>query len=264
MTPAVRSLRSRIMLNTPVPTPNHTIMDIMNQSMGLDMKGSTMYALAHAVCTTDHSPVSRSSMSNASEPAKMTCMTSSDVDCRSLIFSCCSMSLELPRISSCRRNICVSAIVSAICLSPFTSCLAPSSTFCMSSMRTWRSFRIVFTLSTWYRRYPDSSVGSAYMEVSCSSDSRRYRRTSSRRMMSLEVSDRVCRILGMEFGSCSYLAMSCRAVLSVSSMMNSRLNTLCTNTSRDLSDKNANMTGSCILLCGPMSMIPCEPVMTMS
>ena len=161
MTPAVLSFRSRMSVNTPVPTPNHTIMEMMNQTSGLDMNGSTMYARAQLVCTTDHSPVSRSRISNASEPAKITCMTSSDVLWRSLILSCCSMSLELPRISSCRRNICVSAMVSVIARSPFTSCRAPSSTFCMSTTRMRKSSSIVFTLSTWYSLYPDSSAGSA-------------------------------------------------------------------------------------------------------
>ena len=88
--------------------------------------------------------------------------------------------------------------------------------------------------------------------------------TSSSRMMSLDVSDSVCRMRGMELGSRSYRAMSCRAVFSVSSTMNRRLNTLCTKTSRERRDRNANITGSCVLLFGPTSMIPCEPVMTTS
>ena len=76
MTPAVLSFRSRIRVKTPVPTQNQTIMEMMNHRRGLDMNGSTMYARAHEVCTTDHSPVSRSRISKTSDPAKMTCMTS--------------------------------------------------------------------------------------------------------------------------------------------------------------------------------------------
>mmetsp|Transcript_11013 Transcript_11013/g.38237 ORF Transcript_11013/g.38237 Transcript_11013/m.38237 type:complete len:397 (+) Transcript_11013:809-1999(+) len=264
MMPALLSFRLRRSLSTRVPTRNHVSMLIMNHTNGLFMNGLTMYSRAHSVCTTLHSPVKRSSISKASEPAKMTCMTSSDVLCRSLLFSWLSMSLLLPRISSCRRNICVSDTVSVMPRRPFTSCLAPAMIFCMSSMRTFRSSSRLEIFSTAKSLRPAESVGSALMLVSWSRLSRRYSRISSSRMMSLDVSLRTWRICGMLFGSFSYSLIITRTFLSVSSTMKRREKTLCTKMSRARSERKARRTGSWSLAAGPTIRIPCEPMMTKS
>mmetsp|Transcript_23199 Transcript_23199/g.72475 ORF Transcript_23199/g.72475 Transcript_23199/m.72475 type:complete len:287 (-) Transcript_23199:1869-2729(-) len=165
--PAVLSFRLRMSLNTPRPTTNHVAIEIRNHTSGLFMNGPTMYSRAHDVCTTLHSPVSRSSRSNASDPAKITCMTSSDVLCRSLFLSCCSMSAVLPRISSWSRKLWVSATVSVMFRSPSTSFLAPSRIFCISSTRISRSSSMWLICRMAYSRWPASVAGSAYMLLSC-------------------------------------------------------------------------------------------------
>mmetsp|Transcript_65653 Transcript_65653/g.158766 ORF Transcript_65653/g.158766 Transcript_65653/m.158766 type:complete len:237 (-) Transcript_65653:1021-1731(-) len=186
-------------------------------------------------------PLRRSTISKANEPARMTCITSSEADDRSAAADASTRYFVLLSTFLNTSSSCFVLITSVICCRLPSSFFAPCTSFMRSITRKRTSFFAPLTSRSLNSISPVGSVpssGGAGSSKSCR-DSLRYERSSSSMTMSRDPLLSITRTLDTWFGSSRYVMMRFRVFPRRSSSTNVRTKKLRMNISRFSKDKNA-------------------------